>query len=306
MNPPARLDWLNYHHLVYFFLVVREGGLKPAAAALRLSHSTISAQIHALEEMLGEPLFVRQGRRLVLTDVGKTVHSYAAEIFGLGRELLDAVRGRPTGRPLRLEVGVADALPKLVAHRLLAPARSLPQGVHLICREGRHDRLLAELSVHGLDVVLAETPVPVGSPVRAFSHLLGECGVSFFAAPKLRDRFRGPLPAVLDEAPLLLPTENSSLRRTLDEWFHRHRVRPAIVGEFEDAALLHVFGADGAGIFPAPSVVESAVRRQNQVALVGRTLEIKERFFALSMARRLEHPAVVAISSSARGKLFHD
>ncbi len=303
-TPRPPLEWLNYHHLLYFWMVAREGGLVPAAAVLRVSHSTVSAQIHALERDLGERLFSRQGRRLALTDMGQLVYRYAGEIFNLGQELLDATRDRPSGRPLRLQVGVADAVPKLVAHRLLAPARALAAPLHLVCREGSQDRLLADLAVHALDVVLSEAPVPPGSRVRAFSHPLGESGVTFLASAKLAARARGRLPGALEGLPLLLPTDNTSLRRGIDEWLHHHQVRPLLVGEFEDAALLQVFGADGMGVFPVPTVVEEEVRRHHPVRPVGRTTDVKERFFALSIARRLEHPAVVAIARSARTDLF--
>jgi LysR family transcriptional activator of nhaA len=293
-------EWLNYQHLLYFWLVAREGGLKPAAARLRLGHSTVSTQVHVLQAALGERLFVRQGRRLVLTETGQLVYRYADEIFGLGRELMDAVKDRPTGRPIRLQVGVVDVLPKRVVHRLLAPARALPQGCYLVCREGKGDRLLADLSTHVLDLVLADAPPPPGSPVRAFSHLLGECGVTFFAAPRLARTARGPLLARLRALPIILPTDNTSLRRTVDQWLHRHGVRPQVVGEFEDAALLEVFGADGAGAFPAASVVARDILRQHRVVALGHTAEVKQRFFGLSMARRLEHPAVLAISRAVR------
>jgi LysR family transcriptional activator of nhaA len=289
-------EWLNYQHLLYFWLVAREGGLKPAAARLRLTHSTVSTQVQALQAALGERLFVRQGRRLVLTDTGQMVYRYAEEIFGLGRELMDAVKDRPTGRPIRLQVGVVDVLPKRVVHRLLAPARAVPQGCHLVCREGKGDRLLAELSTHALDLVLADAAPPPGAPVRAFSHLLGECGVTFFATPRLARSVRGSLLTMLAALPVILPTENTSLRRTVEQWLHRHGVRPRLVGEFEDAALLEVFGADGAGAFPAPSLVARDIVRHHRVVALGRTAEVKQRFYALSMARRLEHPAVLAIS----------
>jgi LysR family transcriptional activator of nhaA len=293
-------EWLNYQHLLYFWLVAREGGVKPAASRVRRTHSTISTQVHALAEALGEPLFVRQGRRLVLTDTGRLVYRYADEIFGLGRELVDAVKDRPTGRPIRLQVGVADVLPKLAVHRLLAPARRLPEGIHLVCREGKADRLLADLSTHELDLVLADAAPPPGNPVRAFTHDLGDCGVTFFAAPRLARQVRGPLPGALASVPLLLPTDNTSLRRAIDQWLHRAGIRPQVIGEFEDAALLEVFGADGMGVFPAPSLVADSVGRQHQVQVVGQTEEVRQRFFALSMARRLEHPAVVAISAGVR------
>jgi LysR family transcriptional activator of nhaA len=213
------------------------------------------------------------------------------------------VKGRPGGRPMRVEVGVADALPKLVVHRLLAPVRSFVDPVRIVCREGRHERLLAELAVHAFDLVLAEAPVPTGSPIRAFAHPLGDCGVTFFASNRTR-ALAGPFPQSLHDVPMVLPTDNTSLRRALDHWFYRQKVRPRVVGEFEDAALLYVFGADGMGVFPAPSVIAEDIARQYHVKVVGRTDEIRERFYAISMTRKLQHPAVVAISNSARSSLF--
>jgi len=298
------VETLNYHHLRYFWVVAREGGLVQAGKVLHLSHPTLSAQIHALEDQLGEKLFTRAGRRLVLNELGRTVFRYADEIFSLGRELVDAVEGRPGGQPLRLDVGVADVVPKLVVRRLLAPALGLPEPVRLVCHEASQEQLLADLSQHALDVIIADAPVPTGSAVRAFNHLLGETGVSFFGTPELvKDRQQG-FPASLDGAPMLLPLENLTLRRALNQWFDRHHLRPRVVAEFEDSALLKVFGADGLGIFTAPSAVEREVEVQYGVRVLGRTEEVRERFYAISAERRLQHPAVVAISEAARNQLF--
>src|SRR5512145_3254030 len=197
------MEWLNYHHLLYFWIVAREGGLVPAGRVLRLSHPTLSAQVHALEERLGEKLFSRVGRRLALTEMGRVVYGYAEEIFTLGREMVDAVKDRSTGQPLRLEVGVADVVPKLVVRRLLEPALALPAPVRLVCREGTQERLLGELAVHSLDVVISDAPVPAGSSVRAFSHLLGESGVTFFGARALAEPLRRSFPRSLQGAPIL-------------------------------------------------------------------------------------------------------
>jgi LysR family transcriptional activator of nhaA len=298
------MDWLNYHHLLYFWTVAREGGLVPAGKVLRLSHPTLSAQVHALEDRLGEKLFTRSGRRLALTEMGRVVFRYADEIFTLGREMVDAVGDRSTGQPLRLEVGVAEVVPKLVVRRLLQPALALPEPVRLVCREGSYERLFADLAVHTLDIVLSDSPVPAGSSVRAFSHLLGETGVSFFATPKLAAAHRRGFPRSLHGAPMLLPLEQVALRRSLNPWFERHGIRPRVVGEFEDSALLAEFGADGAGIFAAPTVVEAEVVARLGVRLVGRVEEVRERYYALSVERRLKHPAVVAISDAARQALF--
>ncbi len=298
------MSWLNYHHLHYFWLVAREGGLSRAGAILRLAPSTISGQIHALESALGEQLFERSGRKLVLTDVGRIVYRYADEIFTLGRELQEAIKGGRVGRPRTLTVGIADVVPKMVAERLIDPAFHLPEPVQIICREDKPDKLLASLSTHDLDVVIMDAPVGPGSRIKAFSHLLGECGTTFFATPELARRHRGKFPASLDGAPLLLPTENTSLRRALDQFFAARGIRPNIVGEFEDGALLKVFGQRGMGIFPASSVIAKEIARQYQVKPLGHTDDVRERFYALTVERKLKHPAVVAISEAARNNLF--
>lgn len=298
------MDWLNYHHLLYFWLVAREGGIGPAAAKLRLAHPTISGQVRALEDALGEKLFTKQGRRLVLTDMGRVVYRYADEIFTLGQELVDTMKGRPTGKPLRLVVGIADVMPKLIVRRLLEPARGLPEAVHLVCREDKPAHLLAELSLHALDVVLTDAPVGAESHVRAFNHLLGECGVTFFGTRALAARYRRGFPRSLDGAPMLLPTDNTILRRSLEQWLDKQGMRPQVVAEFEDSALLKAFGQDGAGLFAAPTVIEAEIRRQYGVQVIGRVDAVKERFYAITVERRLKHPAVVAISESARTRLF--
>ncbi len=298
------MEWLNYHHLLYFWLVAREGGLGPASGQLRLAQSTVSSQIRALEEALGEKLFTRSGRRLVLTERGNVVYRYADEIFSLGRELQDTLRGRPVGRPIRLTVGLADVVPKRVAHRLLEPALRLAQPIHLVCREDKPERLLAELALHELDVVIADAPAPTSVRVKVFNHALGECGIVFFASPALAAERRRRFPRSLDGAPLLLPTENTSLRRSLDQWFDSQGIRPIVAAEFDDSALLKVFGQAGAGIFPVPSVIADEVRRTYRVRLVGVVEEVRERYFAISAERRLKHPAVVAISEEARERLF--
>ena len=298
------MEWLNYHHLLYFWMVAREGSVTRASQQLRLAQPTISGQLRSLENALGEKLFARVGRGLVLTEVGRVVYRYADEIFGLGRELQDTLKGRPTGRPVRLMVGVADVLPKLMAYRLLLPALTLPEPVHVVCREGTPEKLLAQLSVHGLDLVLSDAPMSPGLNVRAFSHLLGECGVSFFGSAKLVAAHRKGFPKSLRGAPLLLPTENTTLRRSLDQWFDTHGIRPRVVGEFEDSALLEVFGRAGKGLFPAPDSIEAEVRAHFGVKLVGRLPGVRERFYAISVERRLKHPAVVAISEAARQEIF--
>jgi LysR family transcriptional activator of nhaA len=298
------MEWLNYHHLLYFWLTAKTGSVTAASEELRLSQSTVSAQIRALERALDEKLFRRHGRRLLPTDIGQVVFQYAEEIFALGRELVDTVKDRPTGRPLRLNVGVADVLPKLVAHRLLEPALALGTPVRLVCTEGKPPQLLAELALHDLDVVLSDTPADPGVAVRVFTHLLGECDIVLVAAPALAARHRRGFPASLTGAPLLVPGTGTSLRRGLEQWLSNIDVHPRIVGEFEDSALLQAFGREGVGIFPIPSVIEADVCRQAGVRVVGRLPDVRERFYAISAERRLKHPAVVAISSAARSELF--
>ena len=298
------MEWLNYHHLLYFYVAAREGSISRAAAELRLAQPTISAQVKLLEETLGEQLFQRTGRSIVLTDVGRVVYRFAEEIFALGRELLDTVKDRPTGRPIRFTVGVADALPKRVVFRLLEPALALAEPVRLVCVEGKTEHLLAALAVHDVDLVLADVPLAHGLHVRAFNHLLGECGVSFLAARSLAQRLRRGFPRSLDGAPMLMPTEGTSLRRGLGQWFETQELRPQIASEFEDSALLKVFGQAGTGVFVVPRAIEGEVRRQYGVHLVGRTDDVQERFYAISAERRIKHPAVAAIAAAAKQNLF--
>lgn len=239
------MEWLNYHHLFYFWRTARCGSIAKAAEELRLSPPTLSAQVRQLEAALGETLFSREGRRLVLTDVGRVALGYAEEIFTRGREMVDTVKGR-SAAPTRLVVGISDFLPKLVAWRLLQPALA-GSGVRVVCRENSHERLLAALAVHELDVVLSDSPASSALGVRAHNHPLGECGLSFFAAPALARTLRGKPPKCLDGAPMLMPTDVAVLRHSLDGWFIRHDIHPRVVGEFDDRALLMTFGQAGAG-----------------------------------------------------------
>lgn len=298
------MEWLNYHHLLYFWTIARAGSVSAAAAELRLAQPTLSGQLRMLEESLGEKLFERRGRRLVLTDLGREVFRQADEIFSLGRELMDTVRGRSPGRPLRLLVGVADVVPKLVAYRLLEPALRLSKSIHLVCRQDHSDRLLADLAVQALDLVISDAPISSSVKVRAFNHLLGETGVSLFAAPKVAAAHRRRFPRSLDGAPMLLPADTTMLRRALDQWFGAREIRPRIVGEFADSALLKAFGHAGAGIFPGPTVIEAQIRKQYGVTVVGRVDGVTESFYAITVERRLNNPAVAAICEAARENLF--
>jgi LysR family transcriptional activator of nhaA len=298
------MQWLNYHHLLYFWTVARRGSVVAAAEELRLTQPTISGQVRALEEALGEKLFRRAGRGLALTEVGRVAYRYADEIFGLGRELLNTLNDCPTGRPFQLAVGVADVMPKSVVHRLLAPALTVPEGVQLTCREDKTDRLLVSLALHELDVVLADTPTGPGLSVKAFNHLLGESGVSLFAARPLSGTLRKGFPRSLEHAPMLLPPTHTTMRRSIDQWLDAHELRPRIAGEFDDSALMKVFGQAGAGVFPAPTVVEADIRAQYGVAVVGHLDGVRERFYAISVEKKIKHPAVVAMTEAARGGLF--
>lgn len=298
-----RLHSLNYHHLLYFWVVAKEGGLQPAGKVLALTHSTLSAQIHALEDRLGEKLLAKSGRKLALTESGRIVFRYAEEIFGLGRELLGAIKGRSGSRKARLDVGIVDVVPKIVVRRLLQPALDLEEPVLLACHEDSLDKLLADLSLHSLDLVISDSPLPSGSSVRAFNHLLGETGITFFGTRSLQ-RHGDDFPRRLDGAPMLLPLENVALRRSLNQWFNRNGISPRVVAEFEDSALMKVFGGDGVGVFPSPTVVEREIVEQYGVRVLGRADDVRERFYAISAERRLRHPAVVAISDAARGDLF--
>jgi LysR family transcriptional activator of nhaA len=298
------MDWLNYHHLRYFWAVVKEGGVTRASEKLHISQPTVSAQVRELEQALGERLFVKRGRVLQLTEVGRVVYRYADEIFGLGRELLYAVKAGAAGRPPRLTVGIDNVVPKVIVYRLLEPALKLETPVQVVCYEDKPERLLAELAVHELDIVLTDAPVGTGLSVRAYNHLLGECAVTVFGQEHLARAHRPHFPRSLDGAPLLLPTEGTALRRSLDAWFEAQGIRPRVVGEFEDSALLKVFGQAGRGLFPAPAAAAAEVRRQYGVRPLGTIESVRERFYAISVERKLKHPAVVAISEAARAVLF--
>ena len=294
------MEWLNYHHLFYFWKVVRSGSITAACKELRLAPPTVSAQLRSLEDQLGEKLLMRRGRTLVPTDIGQMVYGYAQQIFGLGQELMDAVKQRPTGRPIRLVVGVDDVLPKEIAQALIEPALGLKQPVRLLCREGSLEPLLAALAIHELDVVLSDTPVTPSVNIRAYNHPLGECGVLWMAAPALAKAHRRGFPKSLDGAPILLPTDDTAIRRDLDQWCDTQAIRPVMVAEFEDYGLLRAFGQEGTGVIAVPSVLEKAFRKQYGLERVGLAEGVVARFYAVSIERRIRHPAVAAICETAR------
>lgn len=298
------MDWLNYHHLLYFWVTAREGTVSTAAEVLHLSRTTVTGQIRELEEALKHKLFRREGRHLVLTEMGQIVFNYAEVIFATGQELQDVLRRGNQGRSIRFVVGIPDVVPKLIAYRLLEPALQLDQNLHLVCYEGKLEDLLGDLAMHRLDLVLSDSPSSPSFDVRAYNHELGECSVSFFGTPELVKQYEKTFPECLAEAPLLVPTPKTASRRTLDQWMHERELSPNIVAEVEDSALTKVFGQSGLGIFSAPSVIETEVQRQYRVKLMGRLEEVRERYFAISVEKRIRHPAVLAISQSARSTLF--
>jgi LysR family transcriptional regulator, transcriptional activator of nhaA len=298
------MEWLNYHHLLYFWTVAREGTIAKASQVLLLAQPTISEQVRSLEESLGVKLFQKKGRNLVLTDAGRIAFQYADEIFSSGREMSDVLRGRTAGRAARFTVGISDVVPKLIAYRLILPALSLSDPVRLVCLEGRPDKLVSQLAIHELDLVISDSPVDPSIRVRAYSHLLGQSGLSFFAHPRLAKRFKGRFPKCLDAMPFLMPADNTDLRRSLDHWLDTQGVRPVVVGEFEDSALALVFSEAAVGAFVAPTATEKQVKKQYGLSLLGRTQDIVERFYAISLDRRIKHPAVIAISEFAQSSIF--
>jgi LysR family transcriptional activator of nhaA len=298
------MEWLNYHHLLYFWTVARQGSIAKACKSLNLAQPTISGQLRLLESTLGEKLFTKSGRGLALTEVGQVVFQYADEIFGLGRELQDALKGHPRGRPRRLLVGISDLVPKMIAYRILQPVLVMPEPVQLICEEGATQQLISELAEHRLDVVLADEQIPPLAHRRAFNHLLGSSGVTIFGTPKLAARYKGAFPACLNGAPFLLPIQGSTLRQSFDHWLDAAAIRPAIVGEFRDSALLKTFGAAGAGFFLAATAIKAEVRDRYGVKAIGRIDSVRENFYAISFERRLKHPAVLTLCEAARDTLF--
>jgi LysR family transcriptional activator of nhaA len=294
------MDWLNYHHLYYFWLAAKEGGIGRAARKLHLAQPTLSSQIRALGDSLGGELFERRGRSLVLTELGSVVFRHADEIFGIGRDLMDAVRGRSVGRVQRLVVGVSDVLPKIAVYRMLEPAFHLDEPLSVVIREDTSERLVAALASHEVDLVLSDCALSPASGTRTFNHLLGESGTSVFAAPALHKTLRRGFPKSLHGAPFILPGEHSVMRKQVSGWLDAHDVQPLIVAEADDGAMAKVLGQAGVGAFLAPSAIEREVARQYSVKVVGRVPELKERYHAISLERRIRHPGVLAILSAAR------
>jgi LysR family transcriptional activator of nhaA len=300
------MEWLNYHHLRYFWTVAKEGSLARAAEKLHVSQPSISEQIRELESAFGEKLFRREGRNNKLTDAGQVVFGYAEEIFALGRELMNAVKQRPGTRTLRLTVGVADSFPKLVTNEILKPVFTMPQAVHVVCREGKMEDLLAQLAAHRLDLVLSDEPAPSAANFKVFSHPLGESCVTLCAEAKLAGKLKRNFPQSLNAAPALLPSENTALRRSLETWFRAHHLKPNVVAEFEDLALMKVMAAEGRGFIAVPTLaLREAVSRYHFRSL-GQATTCRIQFHAITAERRIAHPAVALITSQARGLMMQD
>ena len=295
---------LNFKHLRYFWMVAKAGSIARASEQLHLTPQSISGQLTTLEEALGVQLFQRAGRQLELTETGRRTLSYADEIFTLGDELVDMLHDPPAQRALVFKVGVADVVPKSVAYRLVAPALRIDAPVRLVCREGPLNSLLAELAVHRLDMVIADRAMPANLNVRGYNHFLGESGLSVFAAPDLAAGLKGDFPGCIDNAPFLLPGADVAIRPRLMQWFDEQRIRPRVVGEFDDSALLKAFGQAGSGLFVAPTAIADYVCTQYGVRTLGAIDAVQEQLYAITTQRRLTHPAVIAISQAARNEVF--
>lgn len=295
---------LNYNHLYYFWTVAREGSIVRASESLFLTPQTISGQIKLLEEAIGKPLFHRVGRRLMLSETGQIVHQYADEIFSLGAELTQRMKSEEPGAPLVLNVGIVNSIAKLIAYQILQPALELKEELRLVCWEGPPEKLLADLAVHRLDLVISDHPIPPGLSVKAYNHLLGASGVSFFADARQAGHYASHFPRSLDQAPVLLPVNSSALRRRLDDWFALKDVHPVVVAEFDDSALLKAFGEAGIGLFPAPTAIAGKVQSMYASRRVGEVDGIQETYYAISPERKIKHPAVLSITETARERLF--
>jgi LysR family transcriptional regulator, transcriptional activator of nhaA len=298
------MEWLNYHHLFYFWTVARDGSIAKASKALRLAPPTVSEQIRSLEQSLGIKLFEKEGRNLVLTDAGHVAYEYAEDIFSRGREMTDVLSGRTSRRMNRFTLGIADVVPKMIVYRLLLPVLKLPDPIRLVCREGDPDKLIAQLAIHEVDLVISDAPLDPSLRIQAFTHLLGQSGLTFFAHPKLAKNLKARFPKCLDGLPFLMPADNTDLRRSLEHWLEVQKVRPLIVGEFEDSALAAVFSEAAVGAFAAPTPTEVQIKRQYGLSVLGRTRDIVASFYAISLDRRLKHPAVIAISEFAHHSVF--
>ena len=299
------MNWLNYHHLLYFWTVAKTGSITAAGKELRLAHPTISAQISTLENSVGHKLFRQVGRGLELTEMGQLTYRYANDIFSLGEELLQTLEGRLSDGHVRLKVGITDVIPKPIAYRLLAPALALPE-VHAVCYEGKPTILMGQLAVHELDLILSDFPLGPQFTLNAFSHLLGESGLSVFAVPQLARKYRRGFPRSLEGAFFLLPTENTSMRRLLNHWFASTGIRPQVRAEFEDSELLKEYGQEGGGLFATSTMIEKHTLRNYRVQVIGRVASVRMQYYAISPERKITHPAVTLIVDQAQRDVFDE
>jgi LysR family transcriptional activator of nhaA len=300
------MEWLNFHHLRYFWMVARKGGVRKAAEALHVSQPSISAQLKLLEDSLGQKLFRRSGRNLVLTDVGQLVLNYADEIFSAGRELMNAVKQRPGKHPVRLNIGLTDAFPKLIAWQILRAAFRFDEAVHIVCREGEIGPLVNHLQAHRLDIVLADEPASSTLKAKTFNHRLGDSSITFCAVPALATKLRRNFPKSLDGAPALLPATNMGMRAALETWFDTQDIHPRLVGEFEDSALMEVVSAGGRGFTVVHSVVARTALKHYDLRVIANVKDCRSEFYAITAERRVKHPAAVAITEHAYSNLFAD
>lgn len=298
-------DTINYKHLRYFWTVAHEGSIIKASHKLHITPQTISGQLSLLERRIGNPLFSRVGKSLQLTETGRLVLNYADEIFDLGRELSDVLRGAPTVGPSEFIVSAASALPKTIVHKIIEPALHIEQPVNLISKEGPVEAILADLAVHKVDMVLSDTPVTSTFSIKAYNHKLGESGLSFFASAALAKKYKKGFPASLNNAPMLMPTKQYAIRQAVDHWLNQNNIYPHIKGQFDDSALMKSFGQAGTGVFYLPSIIEKEVCDMFKVKIIGRTTEVKQVFYAISAERKVKHPAVAAICESAKNDLFN-
>ncbi|MFF7708925.1 transcriptional activator NhaR [Pseudomonas sp. NPDC007930] len=296
---------LNYRQLYYFWMVARTGGIARACEQLNLTPQTVSGQLSLLEEHLGVALLQKAGRQLELTAAGRQALPYAERIFQAGAELEALLRHQPAEQPVLFRVGVADVVPKSIVYRLLAPTMELPEPLRITCREDKLERLLADLAIQRLDLVISDSPMPPNLDIKGFSHKLGECGVAFFATAALAERLPGAFPALLQGQPLLIPGPDSVMRARLLRWFDEQHIQPRVVGEFDDSALMQAFGQSGAGVFVAPAAIATEVCQQYGVVCLGQVDSVIETFYAISVERRIRHPAIVALNEGARRELFH-
>lgn len=298
------MRWLNYQHLFYFWNVARCGSVTLASQRLRLAQPTISAQLKAFEDVLGEKLFAREGRSLKMTDTGQLAFRYAEQIFSLGQEFIDVLDGKSQGSLKEFKIGISDVVPKSLAYRLIAPALGPKSGFKVSCLEDKTERLLADLSIGEIDLVIADRPIPPNVKVKAFNHFVGECDVSFLAVPSLAKKLKKGFPKSLTQSPILIPTAESAVRQELDQWFDKIGIAPSIIASFQDRALMKIAAREGQGVIPVPSVVKDEVAREYHLEFIGKTTEVKERFYLISIERRLKSPILIKICSQGQRNIF--